>query len=52
MHRSKKRIFRLIKGMLHHVEEFFVPKGRSALLRRLAEQAIYDRVVAETKEVA
>jgi hypothetical protein len=41
-------IFRLIKGMLNHAEEFFVPKGRSALLRKLAEQAIYDRTILKT----
>ncbi len=45
-------IFRLVKGMLHHAEEYFVSKGRSALLRRLAEQAIYDRVVPEIKKSA
>ena len=45
-------IFRLVRGMLNHAEEFFVPKGRAALLRRLAEQAIYDRVVPGTKQAA
>jgi hypothetical protein len=45
-------IFRLVKGMLQHAEKCFVPEGRADLLRRLAEQAIYDRVVPETKEVA
>jgi hypothetical protein len=44
--------FRLIRGMLHHAEEYFVPDGRADLLRRLAEQAIYDRVVPSIKEVA
>jgi len=38
--------------MLHHAEEYFVPDGRADLLRRLAEQAIYDRVVPSIKEVA
>ena len=45
-------ISRLMKGMLHHAQEFFVPQGRSALLRKLAEQSIYDRVVPMIKEVA
>ena len=45
-------VFRLIKGMLHHAEEYFVPVGRSMLLRRLAEQAIYDRVIPARKEAA
>lgn len=45
-------IFRLMIGMLHHAEKYFVPEGRSALLRRLAEQAIYDRVVPEVRAVA
>ena len=38
--------------MLHHAEEYFVPKGRSDLLRQLAEQGIYDRIVSKTEEVA
>jgi len=38
-------IFRLVKGMLQHAEEFFVPTGRATLLRKLAEQAIYDRTI-------
>lgn len=38
-------IFRLVNGMLQHAEEYFVPKGRSALLRKLAEQAIYNRTI-------
>ena len=45
-------ISRLIMGMLHHAEKHFVPQGRATLLRRLAEQAIYDRVVPGNKEVA
>ena len=45
-------IFRLVKGMLHHAEEFFVPEGRGALLRELAEQAIYDRVILKTAKAA
>jgi hypothetical protein len=45
-------VFRLIIGMLHHAEEYFVPQGRSALLRRLAEQAIYDRVILRNSKVA
>ena len=45
-------IFRLIKGMLNHANEFFVPKGRSELLRRLAEQSIYSRLVVPISEVA
>jgi len=45
-------IFRLIKGMLHHAEEFFVPQGRGELLRQLAEQAIYDRVVLKNGNAA
>jgi len=44
--------FRLMTGMLHHAEEYFVPDGRADLLRELAEQAIYDRVVPDIKEVA
>ena len=35
----------LVKGMLQHAEEFFVPTGRATLLRKLAEQAIYDRTI-------
>ena len=34
---------RLIVGMIHHAREKFVPKERNLELRRLAEQAIYDR---------
>ncbi|KJS88955.1 MAG: hypothetical protein JL57_09995 [Desulfosporosinus sp. BICA1-9] len=34
---------RLIMGMIHHAQEYLVPKGRSQELRRLAEEAIYDR---------
>ncbi len=34
---------RLILGMIHHARDNFVPKGRYQELRRLAEQAIYDR---------
>lgn len=34
---------RLILGMIHHAREYFVPKERHQELRRLAEQAIYDR---------
>ena len=45
-------VFRLIQGMLHHAEEYLVPKGRSVLLRRLAEQAIYDRIVPVARKVA
>ena len=45
-------VFRLIRGMLHHAEAYFVPQGRSALLRRLAEQSIYDRAVPAVKEAA
>jgi hypothetical protein len=41
-------IFRLVKGMLNHAEEYFVPKGRADLLRKLAEQAIYDRIILKT----
>jgi len=36
-------ISRLILGMIRHAQEYFVPKGRNQELRRLAEQAIYDR---------
>ena len=34
---------RLILGMIHHAREKFISKGRNQELRRLAEQAIYDR---------
>ena len=34
---------RLILGMMHHARKHFVPKERNQDLRRLAEQAIYDR---------
>ncbi|HVJ49842.1 hypothetical protein [Desulfitobacterium sp.] len=34
---------RLILGMIHHAQEYFVPKERNRELRHLAEQAIYDR---------
>ena len=34
---------RLILGMIHHAQEYLVPKGRNRELQRLAEQAIYDR---------
>ena len=37
---------RLILGMIHHAQEYFVPKGRNQELSRLAEQAIYDREYA------
>ena len=36
-------VSRLILGMIHHAQEHFVPKERNQELRRLAEQAIYDR---------
>lgn len=34
---------RLILGMIHHAREYLIPKGRNQQLRRLAEQAIYQR---------
>jgi hypothetical protein len=34
---------RLLLGMIHHAQEYFVPKEQSRELRRLGEQAIYDR---------
>lgn len=45
-------ISRLITGMLHHAEEYFVPQGRAALLRKLAEEAIYDRAITSVSKVA
>lgn len=42
----------LIYNFFNHAEKHFVPEGRSALLRRLAEQSIYERVMPETKDVA
>lgn len=40
---------RLILGMIRHAEEHLVPKGRHNLLRRLAQQAIYEWVAAREK---
>ena len=34
---------RLIRGMIHHAQEYFVPKRRNRELQQLSEQAIYDR---------
>jgi len=45
-------VFRLVIGMLHHAEKYFVPDGRADLLRKLAEQAIYDRFVPEIKKAS
>jgi hypothetical protein len=38
--------------MLHHAEKYFVPDGRADLMHKLAEQAIYDRVVPEIKKAS